>query len=41
MNFKQAFLGIALVCTMAASSAWSAGPQDRMVIQVSDGDPKK
>ena len=34
-------MGLVLATTMAASSAWAAGAQDRMVIQVSDGDPKK
>jgi hypothetical protein len=41
MAIKKNLLGLVLATTMAASSAWAAGPQDRMVIQVSDGDPKK
>lgn len=38
---KKNLMGLVLATTVAASSAWAAGPQDRMVIQVSDGDPKK
>lgn len=41
MSMKKNLMGLVLATTMAASSAWAAGPQDRMVIQVSDGDPKK
>jgi uncharacterized protein len=41
MSMKKNLMGFVLATTMAASSAWAAGPQDRMVIQVSDGDPKK
>jgi hypothetical protein len=41
MAIRKNLLGLVLATTMAASSAWAAGPQDRMVIQVSDGDPKK
>lgn len=41
MTLKKNLMGLVLATTVAASSAWAAGPQDRMVIQVSDGDPKK
>lgn len=41
MAIKKTLLGIAFATTMAASSAWAAGPQDRLVIQVSDSDPAK
>ncbi len=41
MAMKKNLMGLVLATTMAASSAWAAGAQDRMVIQVSDGDPKK
>jgi intracellular sulfur oxidation DsrE/DsrF family protein len=41
MTLKKMIVGLAVATTMAASSAWASGPQDRMVIQVSDGDPAK
>lgn len=46
MAMKKNLMGLILASTMAAStmaasSAWAAGPQVRMVTQVSDGDPKK
>jgi len=41
MAMKKNLMGLVLASTLVVSSAWAADPQVRMVIQVSDGDPKK